>query len=286
LDSTQLEALRLPTLRLSSNARRLNAQHQLILQACDNHLLDPSIPCDGVRSIADVATGTGIWLTELKDELTTSSTPKQGNENTGFDISDAQFPQNSGPDIDFVVQDMTKPFPVQYHNRYDIVHVSLIFIAIPRAQIDAAVENTLALLKPGGYIQWDEMELASEHDLWPGPAVKSGVGVIYDFMRLFGMTETPVSDLSAAFVSRGLENIVVRDYVTFRHPELVGESRAWLLQSLSSLVPLGLLRQGKTKDIEAGKVVWSQMEREVRKEFERGVEPGCPIVSIVARKGT
>jgi hypothetical protein len=256
------------------------------LKACDNRLLDPSIPCDGVRSIADVATGTGIWLTELKDELTTSSTTNPSNEYTGFDISAAQFPQNPGPNIEFVVQDMTKPYPVQYHNRYDIVHVSLIFIALPRAQIDSAVKNTLALLKPGGYIQWDEMELASGHNLWPGPAVKSGVGVMYDFMRLFGMTETPVSDLSASFKSYGLEDIVVRDYVTFRHPELVGETRAWLLQSLSSLVPIALMRLGKTKDIDGGKVVWSQMEREMKDEFESGVEPGCPIVSILARKGT
>jgi hypothetical protein len=42
-----------------SNGIRLDAQHNLLSKVTNNTLIHPSIPVEGVLSVADVGTGTG-----------------------------------------------------------------------------------------------------------------------------------------------------------------------------------------------------------------------------------
>ena len=76
-------------------------------------------------TIADVATGTGIFLLDLAKELPTAS------EFHGFDISPAQFPKAHVPtNVQFHVTDAKKPFPPEFHEKFDVVHLRLLVPAM------------------------------------------------------------------------------------------------------------------------------------------------------------
>jgi hypothetical protein len=62
----------------------------------------------------------------------------------GFDISDAQFPADIN--ASFSLQDCLKPFPVEHHGRYDLVHVRLLVAAIKSVDFKLIVANLKPLL--------------------------------------------------------------------------------------------------------------------------------------------
>jgi hypothetical protein len=64
----------------------------------------------------------------------------------GFDISPAQFPKNPLPGTKFVVWDMTKEFPEEYHNSFDLVQIRFAVLALAIEQIQGVVENLIQLI--------------------------------------------------------------------------------------------------------------------------------------------
>lgn len=85
-----------------------------------------------------------IWTQDVAAEL--SAAGNTSVETVGFDISAAQFPKNPAPGSKFVTADITKGFPEEYHNTFDVVHVRYIVLALSVPQIKIAVENALTLL--------------------------------------------------------------------------------------------------------------------------------------------
>ncbi|KAL9598534.1 MAG: hypothetical protein Q9219_004436 [cf. Caloplaca sp. 3 TL-2023] len=161
-----------------SESQRLDAQHDYFRQLSYGHLVHPSIPADELRTVADIATGTGIWLRQLAEESSASSLVEtQRPEFVGFDISQQQFPpQGSLPArVTLVVHDMVQPFPAQYHGHFDLVNVRLVSYAVKEMDLDKIVRNVIQLLRPGGYLQWQETD-ASES--WTHPEVSMATSCI------------------------------------------------------------------------------------------------------------
>lgn len=145
---------------LSRNAlasARLSYQHQILI-ARQGFLVHPTITA-GVESfsapleILDLATGNGIWLTELAHEW------KQHNF-TGLDYSSAQFPPKStwADNVTFGTYDFFTDVPQNYVEKFDIVHVRLIYLILwqsPERRV-TALTNIKRLLKPGAWLQWQE----------------------------------------------------------------------------------------------------------------------------------
>ena len=92
--------------------------------------------------VADVATGTAIWLLDLAQTLPTDA------QLYGFDISAAQFPApDARPSNVFLYeQNITTPFPQEYHGSFDIVAIRLITAGLRGDDWDAAVKNVSVLL--------------------------------------------------------------------------------------------------------------------------------------------
>lgn len=63
----------------------------------------------------------------------------------GLDISEAQFP-STPEDIDFAVQDITKPPLLQDRNRYDLVHVRMLVGAIKESDFGTVLAHLMTLL--------------------------------------------------------------------------------------------------------------------------------------------
>ncbi|KAF4621499.1 hypothetical protein G7Y89_g14575 [Cudoniella acicularis] len=93
-----------------------------------------------------------IWATELADKLGASAIVD------AFDVSADQFPPRGwrSPNVCFTSHDCFKPFPAEYQNQFDIVHLRFWLCIINDDVVEPLLENVLTLLKPGGYIQWFE----------------------------------------------------------------------------------------------------------------------------------
>ncbi|KAL8900437.1 MAG: hypothetical protein Q9192_001069 [Flavoplaca navasiana] len=148
-------------------ATRLNAQYYMWKETLgfDVH---PDIPT--ARSevldqqpihIADVGCGTAIWLRSVAQSLPHARLD-------GFDISLAQcpplpwLPQNIRSLREW---DVYQAPPVELQGRYDIVHARLLFVVVRDGDTTPMIRNMMLLLKPGGYLQWDELNVAQSYVL-------------------------------------------------------------------------------------------------------------------------
>lgn len=136
---------------------RLNCQHYIWLQELGYHI-HPSIPLSSLGQnprIADVATGTGAWLLEVARSHPTATCD-------GFDISLAQTPPALWlpKNVSFYQWNMFEPPAAQLLHSYDIVHIRLVNLVIANKDPVGTIRNLAALLKPNGYIQWDEIDIS------------------------------------------------------------------------------------------------------------------------------
>lgn len=118
------------------------AQHDWLKQlvGCNIH---PSIPIDKPDlRVADVATGTAIWLLDLAQTLPSSA------QLFGFDISGAQFPtpENRPSNVSLYEHNVLNSFPEEYHGSFDVVAVRLITAGLRADDWDAAVKHISVLL--------------------------------------------------------------------------------------------------------------------------------------------
>ena len=140
--------------RSYSAAARLNLQHYLWKDALQFNL-HPSIltPTAGQR-IADIATGTGIWMLDLTPSLPANVSLD------GMDISLVQAPPTAWlpPNVSLREWDLFSPVPADLVGKFDVVHIRLVLLVIQNNDAAPAIRNLAALLKPGGYLQWDELD--------------------------------------------------------------------------------------------------------------------------------
>ncbi|KAL7917296.1 S-adenosyl-L-methionine-dependent methyltransferase [Trichoderma austrokoningii] len=132
---------------------RLNYQHMLIRKLCDGQLLHPAVH-QGIASrssvrVADVATGTGLWLTELADALPDAQLH-------GFDISADQYPPEGWlpKNASMHEQDAFEAFPAEFLGSFDVVNLRFFITLLNGKNIRPLLDNLKSLLKPGGFLQW------------------------------------------------------------------------------------------------------------------------------------
>jgi SAM-dependent methyltransferase len=101
--------------------------------------------------VADVACGNGIWSIDLAAEYPQAQI-------TAFDISTDLFPPSwTWPEnVRFERQDIFDPVPEQYVNHFDVIHLSLIIGGIYDKDKNIVISHLLEMLRPGGYLQWQE----------------------------------------------------------------------------------------------------------------------------------
>lgn len=108
--------------------------------------------------IADVGAGNGIWTVETCASLSSNG---RAYMMTGLDLSDALFPpkQTWPKNCAFDTWDIFTEVPEKYVEKFDIVHARFLLIAFmfkPAAERERALRNMTRLVKPGGWLQWQE----------------------------------------------------------------------------------------------------------------------------------
>ncbi|MCJ1380197.1 hypothetical protein MMC17_003300 [Xylographa soralifera] len=159
-------------MEVSDDLRPLTAQHDAIKECMGRLVLAPvDLTKPDVR-VLDSGTGDGHWLSDLAASLPQSHSATF----IGTDIKTANFPQGSeASNIIFKSQSIIQPWPVEWHNSFDLVHQRLVLGACGAFPHREAVTNLAGLLKPGGWIQMIEPDQVSGVN--DGPAM-------HDFIEL------------------------------------------------------------------------------------------------------
>ncbi|KAK8075451.1 hypothetical protein PG997_010114 [Apiospora hydei] len=135
---------------------RLHMQHSLC-QKTIGYLLDPTLPRGSPLRVADLGCGNGAWLCDLHDEFAKAGVSAQLD---GYDINPVNFPAPAFlPSTVHLKQlDLLKPCE-ELTGLYDIVHVRAFGSTLAKTGVAPLLSVVLALLKPGGYLQWEESKV-------------------------------------------------------------------------------------------------------------------------------
>ncbi|OGM45327.1 hypothetical protein ABOM_005619, partial [Aspergillus bombycis] len=130
---------------------RLGLQ-RLLWQLHTKHLLHPGIPIKDGMEIADIGAGTGIWATELATQLPPSARV------TAYDITDTHFPAPEywPSNLKFEKLDSLGAPSPSLVCQFDVVHLRMWAFNIRDNDPGQLIRNAAKLLKPGGYLQWED----------------------------------------------------------------------------------------------------------------------------------
>jgi SAM-dependent methyltransferase len=222
-----------------------------------------------------------IWLQDLANALSQSSPADR--EYIGFDISAQHFPDSAPPNTVFKIHNILEPFPADLHGQFDLVHIRLLVLALAKDQFKTAVHNALELLKPGGFIQWEEFENANHK--WPSNEVADLVrGIFENVATKSGLTRTPCADVTKALVELGCEDVKVVDYNTLGREELDEHVKEWARDAMKATLYPALLRDGKGRSEEETRKLADDIYERCEKSGDAAVR-NIPLMRVVGRKG-
>ncbi|GAB1215377.1 hypothetical protein ATERTT37_004563 [Aspergillus terreus] len=272
--------------RNPEESARLNKQHGFLVDLIGGTPIHPSIPTDNITAVADVGTGTGVWLASLPDSLPTSNTPLYLH---GFDISATQFPfyKDITPtrELHLSVHDARNRFPAEHHGRYDLVHLRLLVGAFQEDDYVRTIHNVYELLKPGGHLQWDECSssaFATAEDP-PSEIARAMQEIIVDAVHNLQLAVDPPALIERLAGEVGFVDVARTRYTTLDKPHLHGTARAWILKLMTTLLPNSVASCARGAEREAA----MQRAERLLKEFEGHCERVLPLVNlqvIVGRK--
>ncbi|MCJ1236445.1 hypothetical protein MMC14_004426 [Varicellaria rhodocarpa] len=132
-------------------ACRLNYQHYLWKDSL-KFIIHPTIPVPPKPIIADIAAGTAMWLIDIAREL-----PEAQLEGFDIDLTQAPHPQWLPSNVTMRKWNIFEDVPDHLVGKFDIVHVRLIVLVMSQDDTRIVIPNLLKMLKPCGYLQWDDL---------------------------------------------------------------------------------------------------------------------------------
>ncbi|KAI0201102.1 UMTA methyltransferase family protein [Astrocystis sublimbata] len=175
---------------------RINLMHFLWTKLF-GYIVHPKIPTEAANlRVADVGTGTGIWLLDVQSSLKEAQLD-------GYDISfDAAPPSETLPSgVKFRQWDVREDVPDDLKGVYDIINVRFFAFVLLNDEIPRVVARLFSLLKPGGYLQWGEPDLESLRFDTTTPEVKTD-----NLRALFGLLSVQDPRLKPTWIDR-LDNL-------------------------------------------------------------------------------
>ncbi|KAI0891817.1 S-adenosyl-L-methionine-dependent methyltransferase [Annulohypoxylon nitens] len=133
---------------------RINMMHHIWTKIF-GYNIHPKISSEAANlRVADVGTGTGIWLFDVQDKLKKARLD-------GFDVSfnTAPLRETLPPNISFRHWDVKGDVPEDLVGAYDIINVRFFSYVLLDDDVLGVVAKLFRLLKPGGYLQWGEPDM-------------------------------------------------------------------------------------------------------------------------------
>ncbi|GIC94481.1 class I SAM-dependent methyltransferase [Aspergillus udagawae] len=225
---------------------RLNEGQAYFNILTDGELLPShlAIKKDEPLQIADVATGTGQWLLDVYRQLPEFSSSRF----MGFDVSSALFP----PPDDLPAQialhghDIRRPFAADFIGAFDVVHVKFLKYAFRKTEWEVVLRNVIALLKPGGYLLWEDSDYSLYSSIPSSLAFTEMVNVDIEFALKCGRDIRHTETLFYLFESVGLTHRGQATLFSTDKPELKLLANDLTMRLFSTSLE-GMIAQGGVK---------------------------------------
>ena len=101
-----------------------------------------------------ILVGPGIWILDM------AQTAPSTVQFTGIDIDKRMYPNKYPSNVTFDIGSVLS-LPSQWTSKYDIVHQRLLAAGLQRPQWELALKEIYRVLKPGGWVQLVEVDLAN-----------------------------------------------------------------------------------------------------------------------------
>ncbi|KAF2830345.1 hypothetical protein CC86DRAFT_452793 [Ophiobolus disseminans] len=132
--------------------------------------LHPAIklPDSSDARIVEQGCGNAAWLVSVAADL---EKDQKHATLVGLDADSSHFPAaaNLPANIKLGILDaFTEDLPAEYVGQYDVVHVRAFSSVVKQGNPGPLIENAYKMLKPGGYLQWDDLDGGSFKAVAPG----------------------------------------------------------------------------------------------------------------------
>ncbi|KAH6646055.1 S-adenosyl-L-methionine-dependent methyltransferase [Truncatella angustata] len=246
---------------------RLDQNHyNLYLKLQGGHVVPPHIRDHLERvnnpRVADVGTGTGVFLRSLAERLPATA------RLDGFDPDTSKFPDPSTlpPNIKLEYGDALAPFPKELVGSYDLVHLRLQFFSWQKDGWPKVVENMMNLLKPGGWLLWFEGGWHGWTTIPPSKAFHEYLGREIERTMKLGREPLACFKLKNWFKDAGFQEVDERIF-NILQDEVLHKVGANVLYTVCHHSALGVAEQGDTEGLKDKKYV-EDLFKQIRKDFE------------------
>lgn len=272
------------------SSARLHLQH-FLMQNTIGYLLEPAIEKSVVDSqqgqqlkIADLACGNGIWLSELHSSLTRANLSAQLD---GFDIHPVNFPDSAYLPASMSLKQLdilAKPLPAELVGVYDIVHIRAFVSVIPDGNLTPVLSVASQLLKPGGFLQWEECRGDAFTVESPSPQISktacdSVVQILKGGLRAKGIRNDWVDVLDTHLSQYGFQNTRL-----LRHEKRKQDFKGWTDDYLMVWDELAVFFPSRSLEPNAQltREAWLDLYAAAIKETEKGVvvHQGAVITAV------
>ncbi|MCJ1470889.1 hypothetical protein MMC07_009537 [Pseudocyphellaria aurata] len=194
--------------RAFSATVRLNLQHYLWKDVL-GYNIHPNIPlCDKKDfCIADIGTGTGIWLIDVSRKLSAACLD-------GFDISTKQYPPQKWlpANVSLKSLDIYSSVPEELIEKYDIIHVRLFLCVINDGDPRTLLKNILKMLIC-------LIAVPSDIDAWLQNPESTAIDHLVAWIKS-GINSSYIPRLVEIYEELGFDNVSANNFPT--KPELRG----------------------------------------------------------------
>lgn len=205
-----------------------------------------------------------------------------------FDISFDQYPDDRWvmPHVQRHVYNVFDPPPERLKAKFDVINVSLVVTFVGDRIIDDVINNISTLLKPGGYLQWQEIDPGKAE--YPLPDPELAPKFIQDVIRCawtLNQLQPPewISLLETKMEANGLS--VVGSVRPPFDPRLLHASTQLVLTGLEEFIEAMRRKSKVDSDLKSGLERCTTILVEAWKEHqETGASIWVPVVRVVGRK--
>ncbi|KAH3950561.1 hypothetical protein HBI56_204430 [Parastagonospora nodorum] len=242
------------------------------LKQLTGYNIHPSIELSNQKlRIADMGTQTAIWPIEVAEAFGPRA------EVVAFDTSDRFTPPAPWlpPNLSIRIHDITLPFSEDLLGQFDVINFRL-FLTLPPEKLNVMLANAMALLKPGGYIQW------TEHDKTDLEPLSTNSSRSFEAVNaLIALEKNPfpnynafwVNDIAREFTKTGLD-VITEDRVKTRKSMLMQMNELHLLSMMD-------IQEGLSKAVDEFK---EEHLDTLTEDFAHGVTSVDGFITIVGKK--
>lgn len=158
------------------------------------------------------------------------------------------------------------------------------------AHVFVARENLLsrvavAYIGPGGYLQWEELDVSQNIAPTPSPSTHERLRELFvGFLQSKRMSSLPSAEVEKAFRDVGLADIVKETRNSYWYDDLDDALTQWTFESSGPIMPPWFLATGKAKTLEEANDQAAEMWKALKEEYKKFGPPNMTHTLVIGRK--